>query len=186
MARPLSPEKKNAILQAAREIVATDGSSARTADIAKKAGVAEGTLFTYFANKDVLLNQIYIDLKADLARTLAKGFPAGGDAQERCRHLWNCYIRWGAVDPSKHQALRQLGVSERVTEASREAGRECVGQFSSVLSEISSDKKNSDFTSAILTALADTTLDFIAREPKRARRYTEAGFNAFWCGVAGR
>ena len=186
MARPLSPEKKNAILQAAREVVAAEGSGARTAGIAKKAGVAEGTLFTYFANKDALLNELYVELKTDLARALARGFPTGTDAQERCRHLWNCYIRWGAADPSKHQALRQLAVSERVTESSREAGRKCVGQFSSVLAEVSTGEKHPDFTSAVLAALADATLDFIAREPKRARRYTELGFNAFWRGVAGR
>ena len=185
MARPLSPEKKHAILQAAREVVAAEGSGARTATIAKKAGVAEGTLFTYFANKDALLNELYVELKADLARALAKGFPSGAGAQERCRHLWNSYIRWGAATPSKHQAIRQLGVSERVTESSREAGRESVEKYSSVLVEISPDEKRSDFTGAILTALADATLDFIAREPKRARRYTELGFDAFWHGVAG-
>jgi AcrR family transcriptional regulator len=55
MARPLSEDKRTAILEAATEVVATLGLSAPTAKIAKGAGVAEGTLFTYFANKDELL-----------------------------------------------------------------------------------------------------------------------------------
>jgi hypothetical protein len=39
--------------------------------------------------------------------------------------------------------------------------------------------------SAIMSAIADTTMDFIAREPARAKRYTKAGFDAFWKAVAG-
>ncbi len=59
MACPLSDDKRTAILEAATELVALLGVSAPTAKIAKCAGVAEGTLFTYFANKDELLNQLY-------------------------------------------------------------------------------------------------------------------------------
>jgi hypothetical protein len=39
--------------------------------------------------------------------------------------------------------------------------------------------------SAIMSAIADTTMDFIAREPAQAKRYTKGGFDAFWKGVAG-
>jgi hypothetical protein len=40
------------------------------------------------------------------------------------------------------------------------------------------------FVSAILSAIADTTMDFIVREPAHAKRYTKAGFDAFWKAVA--
>jgi AcrR family transcriptional regulator len=46
MARPLSEEKREAILASATELVATMGTGAPTAKIASKAGFAEGTLFT--------------------------------------------------------------------------------------------------------------------------------------------
>jgi hypothetical protein len=39
--------------------------------------------------------------------------------------------------------------------------------------------------SANMSAIADTTMDFIAREPAQAERYTKAGFDAFWKAVAG-
>ena len=41
------------------------------------------------------------------------------------------------------------------------------------------------FVSALMSAIADTTMDFIAREPAQAKRYTKAGFDAFWKAVAG-
>ena len=75
MARPLSEDKRTAILEAATEVVATLGLSAPTAKIAKGAGVAEGTLFTYFANKDELLNRLYLELKMDLRDAMMTGLP---------------------------------------------------------------------------------------------------------------
>jgi hypothetical protein len=40
------------------------------------------------------------------------------------------------------------------------------------------------FLSAIMAALAETTMDFIAREPANADRYRKAGFEAFWHAIA--
>jgi len=34
-------------------------------------------------------------------------------------------------------------------------------------------------------AIGDTTMDFIMRELAQAKRYTKAGFDAFWNAVAG-
>jgi hypothetical protein len=36
-----------------------------------------------------------------------------------------------------------------------------------------------------MSAIADTTMDFIAREPAQAKRHTKAGFDAFWKAAAG-
>ena len=70
-----SEDKRTAILEAATEVVAMLGLSAPTAKIAKGAGVAEGTLFTYFANKDELLNRLYLELKMDLRDAMMTGYP---------------------------------------------------------------------------------------------------------------
>jgi AcrR family transcriptional regulator len=51
MARPKSDEKRSAILEAATRIIVAQGLSAPTAGIAKEAGVANGSLFTYFEQK---------------------------------------------------------------------------------------------------------------------------------------
>ncbi|WP_241190326.1 TetR/AcrR family transcriptional regulator, partial [Enterobacter kobei] len=51
MARPKSEDKKQALLDAATAAFAQSGIAASTALIARKAGVAEGTLFRYFATK---------------------------------------------------------------------------------------------------------------------------------------
>jgi AcrR family transcriptional regulator len=188
MARPRSEDKRNAILDAATEVVAMLGVSAPTAKIARNAGVAEGTLFTYFSSKDELLNELYLELKADLSDAMTTGYPSDKSLIERTRHVWNSYVRWGSAHPLKHKAMTQLGVSERVTEKSRKLGAEAFKEVNQTLREILAGGALKDqppaFTAAILSALAETTMNFIAREPGRAKHYTKAGFEAFWRAVA--
>ena len=119
MARPLSEDKRTAILEAATEVVAMLGVSATTAKIAKGASVAEGTLFTYFANKDELLNRLYLELKTDLRDAMMTGYPAGKSLIDRNRHVWDRFVGWGSAHPLKRRAMRQLAVSDRITEESR-------------------------------------------------------------------
>ncbi|KAI1691915.1 bacterial regulatory protein, tetR family domain-containing protein [Ditylenchus destructor] len=71
MARPRSEDKRNAILDAAIAEFASRGAwSTPTSAISRAAGVAEGTLFTYFANKEVLVNELYRQLKTELAEVM--------------------------------------------------------------------------------------------------------------------
>jgi AcrR family transcriptional regulator len=183
MARPRSEDKRNAILDAATNVVAELGIGAPTAKIAKEAGVAEGTLFTYFATKDKLLNQLYLALKLDLRDTMMKKFPSGKNLLERSRHVWNCYVGWGSANPLKRKALSQLAVSDRITDQSKKLGGEAFGEINDMMRELVAGGILRDqppaFAAAILSAIADVTMDFMALEPVRAKRHTKAGFEAF-------
>ncbi|MFL9874858.1 TetR/AcrR family transcriptional regulator [Paraburkholderia megapolitana] len=189
MARPRSEDKRNAILSAATKAVATLGVEATTAKIAKGAGVAEGTLFTYFDSKDVLFNELYLDLKHDLRGEMTRGYPAAGSVVERGRHVWDRYIDWGVAYPFKRKAMSQLSISERITEHSRDAGMAAFGEINAMVHQISSNGPLKDqsplFVAAMMNAIAEATMEFIEREPKQAKRYKAAGFQAFWSAVAG-
>ncbi|MFZ3324636.1 MAG: TetR/AcrR family transcriptional regulator [Methylocella sp.] len=189
MAHPLSEDKRTAILEAAAEVVATLGVSAPTAKIAKGAGVADGTLFTYFANKDELLNQLYLELKTDLRDAMMTGYPAGKGLIDRNRHVWDRFIDWGSAHPLKRRAMRQLAVSDRITEESKKLVRDAFEEFDDMMRECAARgamrHQPPSFVSAIMSAIGDTTMDFIVREPAQAKRYKKAGFDAFWNAVAG-
>ncbi len=96
MARPKSEDKKQALLEAATAAFAQSGIAASTSAIARSAGVAEGTLFRYFATKDDLLNELYLTIKADLVQTMIAGLnPNETRPKENTRNIWNSYIGWG-------------------------------------------------------------------------------------------
>lgn len=103
MARPKSEDKKQALLEAATQAIAQSGIAASTAVIARNAGVAEGTLFRYFATKDELINTLYLHLKQDLCQSMIMELDRSiTDAKMMTRFIWNSYISWGLNHPA-HQ-----------------------------------------------------------------------------------
>jgi AcrR family transcriptional regulator len=188
MARPRSEDKRNAILAAATEVIAEQGLGAPTARMAKLAGVAEGTLFTYFENKDALINALYLDLKAELRDVMMTTYPKHASVRRRAQYVWNQFVDWGVAHPHKRRAMAQLSVSDRLTEHARATGMQAFADVNVLLDESIASGTLRDhppaFVAAILAALAETTMDFIAREPADAERYRNAGFEAFWNAIA--
>lgn len=188
MARSLSTDKRKAILAAATGLIASSGVRAPTAKIARAAGVAEGTLFTYFRDKDALLNELFLELKRELQRATSNP-RATGPLVQRARDFWNKYVEWGVRFPTKRRALRQLAVSENVTPANKIAGRAMFATIDAVLEEgLAGGPLKSmptEFAGAIMITLAETTIDFVAREPRRGRAFAHAGFRAFWSAITG-
>jgi AcrR family transcriptional regulator len=184
MTRPRSGDKRNAILAAATDIIAEQGVSAPTAKIARAAGVADGSLFTYFPDKDDLLNQLYVELKADVRERMTSSYPKAGRLKQRARHVWDSYIDWGISFPAKRRAMARLSVSDRITEKSRLAGMAGFDDAASMMEEIIARgglrDRPSAFAASIMLALAETAMDFISRYPDEADRYRAAGFDAFW------
>ena len=80
-------------------------------------------------------------------------------------------------------------MSDRITEESKKLVADAFGEINDMMRECAAcgpmSRQPPFFVSAIMSAIADTTMDFIAREPARAKRYTKAGFDAFWKAVAG-
>lgn len=71
-------EKRTAILGAARSLMVARGFSDIVLDeVAKEAGVAKGTLFLYFRNKEDLFSAVFEDLVDQLGGSL-EGLKAGG------------------------------------------------------------------------------------------------------------
>src|SRR5690349_11466175 len=100
MAKQKIEDKQKAILEAAVSVFAARGFwDTPTSLISKTAGVADGTLFTYFKTKDDLIQEIYLDIKRELAGEIMDGLSAYDSVKDKMRHIWNCYIDWGLRNP---------------------------------------------------------------------------------------
>lgn len=189
MARPKSEDKKQALLEAATEAIAQSGIAASTALIARRAGVAEGTLFRYFATKDDLLNALYLHLKADMCATMLENLDRSNtDAKAHTHSIWNGYIDWGVRHPHGHLAVRQISVSDKLTQATKQQVNDMFPElhemcYRSVLPIFMSDEF-SPFGDAIFLTLAETTISFAARDPARAKDFKRLGFEVMWRALA--
>ncbi|SDA92925.1 TetR/AcrR family transcriptional regulator [Sinorhizobium sp. NFACC03] len=188
MARPLSEEKRQALLNAAADFVASLGTGASTAKIAKAAGVSEGTLFTYFPTKDDLLNQLFLEIEADLTNTMLAPYPAGASTKDRLLAVWNRLIDWGLAHGTARKALRQLKVSDRVTAESR--GRchamqlDARAMVEECLAGHAAPDRIAFYIDTILFDLADISINAITAKPEEIDAIRQAGFDLFWNGSA--
>jgi AcrR family transcriptional regulator len=188
MARPKSDKKRSAILKGATRIIVTQGLSAPTAGIAKEAGVANGSLFTYFETKTDLFNQLYLELKTEMATAAMKDLPTGAEHREQLLHLWRHWTNWAARHPAKRRALAQLGVSEEITPGTRAAAHKTMAGVAGLLEQIRSSgpmsKAPMGFVVAILNSIAEATIDFMTQDPTHAKKHSKDGFEALWRVVA--
>ncbi len=188
MARPLSDDKRRAILEAATRVIASQGASAPTAIIAKEAGVSNGALFTYFETKADLFNYLFRELKKDMALAALEETSEAGSNRERMYHMWFNWIRWAVRSPAKRRTLAHLEISDDVTAESRAFARKTM---SSIVELIEVSRKGGPMESAplplvvaLLAGVADSTIDFILSDQANADAHTSAAFDALWRIIA--
>lgn len=187
MARVRSPEKRSAILQAAVHEIAETGLSAATAKIADRAGVASGTLFTYFATKEELLNELYLELKIEAYTRINDSFPHKASLEHRARHIWTTYIDWAIESPEKRKVSALLHMSNLITPKTRARTSTERGAVDETLAELESREALRElppgFAATTMSAMQDATMDFIAKQPRQRKALIERTFHLFWRAV---
>jgi len=184
VARAPCGEKRKALLDAATEAIASAGIGASTAMIARGAGVAEGTLFRYFATKDVLLNALYLHLKVEFGRSILEQPDRPADSKGLTRYIWDRLIDWGLAHPVAHQAMRQLAISDKITEETEQQVNDSNPELhqmceKSILPLFLSPPFRR-FGDTIFFAMAETTMEFATREPARTEEFKTVGYEAMW------
>ena len=188
MARPRSDDKRTAILEAALAVFAQRGVwSTPTSAISRKAKVAEGTLFTYFRTKEVLMNELYRLLKRELAELLLSTFPQDAEVREKFRHIWDGYVRWGAAHPDRFKVMVELRLSDKITAESRAVGREPFVRLERLAQESIRRKlighHSVAFVAAMMGGMAELTIGFMAQGGKKRKGFCASGFAVFWNGI---
>jgi AcrR family transcriptional regulator len=192
VARPKSEDKRNAILDAATRLFAERGLAASpTSEISKLAGVAEGTLFTYFGTKDELINSLYREIKLELADAMMSDFPRKKNVRSRMRHVWDRYVRCGIANPKQRKVLGQLLVSEVLTKESRAAGSAPFVEFQTMIRDgIEGRVFRNDLPVELISksfgALVEAAIDLTVSNPSKANKYQESGFQMLWAGITRR
>ncbi|EKD39482.1 MAG: TetR family transcriptional regulator, partial [uncultured bacterium] len=101
-------DKRTTILKAAKESIAENGfHGSPMAMIAARAGVGAGTIYRYFADKEVLINETFKDIEVRLHRMLAEDYPADQSVRKRLYHYYTGMIRFFIENPMEFKFLGQ-------------------------------------------------------------------------------
>ncbi|WKG12563.1 TetR/AcrR family transcriptional regulator [Nocardia sp. PE-7] len=177
-------------MTAATHAIATQGLGASTATIAKKAGVSNGSLFVYFDTKVVLLNELFVALKTEMAESSLVGIPSEEEPREQMLHVWTQWMRWATASPDKRRAVAQLLVSDDITAASHELANNAFGAMADLLerSRVGGPMEHAPltFVLTLTNTIAEATIDAVIREPANAETLTRLAFDATWRVIAGK
>ena len=108
--------KKQALLEAAIELFAKDGFwQTTTASIAQEAGVATGTLFTYFPTKNDLIDELYLTIKLEALAEIQREPKLHGSFEAVFKEIHTRLLKWGSANPKKFLLMLQLRQGNQVS-----------------------------------------------------------------------
>jgi AcrR family transcriptional regulator len=171
-------------MSAAMRVIASQGLGAATATIAKEAASLTVHSFIYFETKAELLNQLDIELKTEMAVVALEDLPAESDVRAQLLHMWRRWLRWAVSCPEKRRTLAHPGVSDNITSETQRTAHQSMVGIAALLewSRENGPLRNAPlgFVSALMSAMADTTIDFMINDPANAETHCIAAFNAMW------
>ncbi|GFE56290.1 TetR/AcrR family transcriptional regulator [Geobacter sp. AOG1] len=102
-------EKRDEILRAALALIAEHGfHGAPMALIAERAGVGAGTIYRYFENKDVLINELFREIEGKIKGRILTGYSAERPIRERFLHLNRELFRYFIGSPLHFRYVEQF------------------------------------------------------------------------------
>jgi len=108
--------KRDKILREATKLITKKGiSDSPMSQIAKKAGVAVGTIYHYFKSKEEIINEIYVSIRKNVGDVIIESSKNKVDLKEEFKSvslgIYNYYI----TNPIEYSFLKQLEHSPIIT-----------------------------------------------------------------------
>ena len=181
-------KKRDLIIESAIELFSSKGFQATsTTSITKNAGVGTGTLFLYFKSKDELINQIYLEIKAELARKILKGLDTSLPLKARLKLIWNLTTKWAIQHPRKFQFIMHFSNSPFINNITKE---EAIGDFSFVFDLIHEGISNQifapiedEFVYALINSHLNGSIQYLLSDSKDVETIIEQSFQILWKGL---
>lgn len=109
--------KEKRIFDAALKLFTEKGiDNTSTASISKEAGIAVGTLYVYFENKEDLINKLYISLKEESVTVICPDPSQTVLNYDYLEKLWMNAVEWGINNQDKFKFIAQFQSSPYYTE----------------------------------------------------------------------
>ena len=121
MARHRDETKIEAIYEATLRLVLETGfNGLKMADVAKEAGFATGTLYIYFKNKEVLINELYFHLKKNKTLKMLEVFDTSDSFLVAFKKLWMNYLIISLEEPERMRFIEQFTHTSYLTKKTKQ------------------------------------------------------------------
>lgn len=123
-------------MRASLELFAAQGYQATTTpDIARQAGLAEGTMYSHFAGKQDLLNELYRSAAAWAVQLVRQADAAGGTPRDKLAQLAALLVHDAGRDPAVARLFFFQDYAVLLDERSRASAREFRGGLEGLVAQ---------------------------------------------------
>ena len=101
-------DKRTDILKASLKLISEHGFHGTPMSmIAKEAGVGAGTIYRYFANKDALITELFLEIKRESSQAMLMGFEPTASAEESFKRIWRNTFEYCIQNPREMVFIEQ-------------------------------------------------------------------------------
>lgn len=191
MVRELSPEKRAGFLNAALKLFVANGvQHTSTAEIAREAGTAAGTLFLYFPTKQDLIHALVLKIGKEQSEYIQGLLDPAQPARETFFVIWEGSIRWFLEHPDAYRYVQQVRDSGIISEAVvAESAKFLEYYFQAIqkgLAEGSIKSYPLDLMGGILYQDIVAVMNLLQAQSSldRQAELIHMGFDIFWDGIS--
>ncbi len=184
-----SIDKRNALIKATIELVNNNGFHATSmSQIAKMANVSPATIYLYFENKQDLVNQTYIEVKAAYTKYVFATYNENWSVEEGFEIIWKRIADFKLKDCENAMFLAQCDNTPMIDEPSRQQG---IKHLQPLLDLWARGKKEGiikPLSDYLLYAYAINPLSFLMMSEKRGsfkldKTHMEEAYQSAWNSI---
>ncbi|MEM7117372.1 MAG: TetR/AcrR family transcriptional regulator [Chloroflexota bacterium] len=185
-------DKRTQIIEASIDLFAKNGFwNTPTSRITKHAKVSTGTLFNYFASKDELIDEVYLQLRQEQTAHIAINFPTDDSIKSRFEHIWFRYIDWGVRHPVRYRLLQQMKLSSDLISSEAQARSnanmtDAIGSMDQAMKENLFGEISAEYFGSLVLAQLNAAVSYATVHKLTDMSLTKhiaRSFEIFWAGV---
>ncbi len=190
MARSLSSEKRAQLLSSALKLFVMNGvMNTSTAEIAKEAGTATGTLFLYFSTKQALLDQLVLKIGKEQSEHINQLLQPSLSARETFFTIWHGTVTWFLENLEAYQYIQQVRDSGMISESAVQESNKFFDYYYNAIQKGFQEGSIKDYPLGLIGDFLYqdivAVINHISRQPDPSEREEtiRQGFEIYWDGI---
>jgi AcrR family transcriptional regulator len=158
-------DKKEAIFNATIKLLTENGFDGTPMSlIAKEAGVAAGTIYLYFKNKEELINRLYLELKERLTAAVVNGYDRNLPIRIAVELLWENYVSYFTQNPTEYRFFEQFSNSPLINKLTKEEGLKIFSPILEVFLKAKEEKVIKDIPTEIIYCQVFQSVSYLIKQ----------------------
>lgn len=189
MARETDTEKRDQILNATLKLITENGFDATPMSaIASEAGIAAGTIYLYFRNKEELINILYITMKGRMMSSITEGYEKSLPVSKSFEAIWKNYVRHIMSKPVEFRFCELFSNSPHVNRLAKEEGVKLLQPVKDLYERGRKEKVIKNLPDEIITAQLFSPVNSLVKQHfsnqfKLTEKNIDTVFRLCWEGI---